>query len=311
MKFPFMEFPREQVTSLNIFTDEALIKNIHTKGDANAYLPKVEETYGKIILPKGKDYPYLFASIALSMDGKMAYPDNQDGDMLVHSNTQNSDGALADFFVLNFLRAYADAVLIGTKSMINEANEWITIYDEELVEDRKKHMPDKEEQPFTIVASKDGTDIPFDHLLFNQSEIPVLVFTSPVGFENIQKKAGDKFYLLEDVSKEGIYDNSGLIPVVVTGEADSTALKPFMRLMKLAGVDHIMVESPMINWLLMREGLLNEFFITYTSIFVGGTISPGYFSPATFDNHPQSKVAYMNRHENTFFYTRQILEEER
>ena len=310
MNFPKMDFSRTQVTSLNIFTDEALIESIHAKGDEHAYLPKVEETYGKIILPKGREYPYLFASIALSMDGKMAYPDNQDGDMLVHSNTQNPDGALADFYVLNFLRAYADAVLIGTKSMINEANEWITIYDDELVEDRKKHMPEKEEQPFTIVASKDGTDIPFEHLLFNQSEIPVVVFTSPVGFKNIQKEASDKFYLLEDVTKKNIYKAGGKVPVVVTGEGDNTDLRPFMRLMKQAGVDHIMVESPMINWLLMREGLLNEFFITYSTVFVGGTISPGYFSAAKFDDHPQSKVAYMNRHGNTFFYTRQILADE-
>ncbi len=311
MNFPMMKFPPEQVSSINLYKDEELLMRIHAQGDANAYLPKVEKTYGKIILPKGKDYPYLFASIALSMDGKMAYPDNLDGDMLVHSNTQNPDGALADFYILNVLRAYSDAVLIGTKSMINEANEWITIYDEDLIRDRKEHMKNKEEQPFTIVASKDGTDIPFDHLLFQQTEIPVLVFTSPAGYLHISKEAGDKFYLLGKISKEAIYTLDGRIPVVVTGQDDQTSFKPFMRSMKKAGFDHIMVESPMINWLLMKEGLLNEYFITYSSIFVGGTFSPGSFSPFTFEDHAQSQVAYLNRHGNSFFFTRQILQEEK
>ena len=78
MSFPKMEFPRNQVKSTNIFKDEALLQAIHAQGEAGAYLPKVDQTYGRIVLPKGTEYPYLFASIALSMDGKMAYPDNQD-----------------------------------------------------------------------------------------------------------------------------------------------------------------------------------------------------------------------------------------
>lgn len=311
MVFPKMEFPRNQVTSTPCFKDDELIASVHQKGKPTEFLPKVAETYGKIIFPHGCRYPYLFASIALSMDGKMAYPDNQDGDMLVHSNTYNRDGALADFYILNFLRAYSDAVVIGTRSMKAEANEWIVIYDEELIRERAEHLSDKENQPFTIVSSKDGTDIPFDHLLFHQDEIPVLVFTSPSGYETITRQAGENFYQLENVTKENIFQKSGKTPVVVTGQGAETDLASFFQKIKEAGFDHILIESPTLMWLLMKEKLLNEFFITYSSIFVGGPYSPGYSSPFTFDNHPQSRVASINYHHNTFFFTRQILEEEK
>ena len=87
MSFPKMDFPREEVTSINCFIDQELISATHEQGVATEFLPKVAETYGKIIFPHGGKFPYTFGSIALSMDGKMAYPDNLDGDMLVHSNT--------------------------------------------------------------------------------------------------------------------------------------------------------------------------------------------------------------------------------
>lgn len=308
MDFPKMDFPESRITSTNCFRDTQLIQEIHQMGSASAYLPKVEKTYGKIIFPPGEQYPYTYGSIALSMDGKMAYPDNTDGDMLVHSNTLDPDGALADFFVLNFLRAYSDAVMVGTNSMKAEANEWITIYDEELCQERLSHMPEKDPQPFTIVSSKDGTDIPFDHILFNQDRLPVLVFTSPVGYENIQKAQPGRFFRMTDITRETIRESTGKNPVVVTGQGDQTDLIRFMALMKGAGVDHMLIESPMLMWLLMKEKLLNEFFMTYSSIFVGGHMSPGFFAPFTFEEHPQSRMMWVNHHQNNFLYVRQTIE---
>ncbi|MEI7885612.1 MAG: dihydrofolate reductase family protein [Clostridia bacterium] len=311
IELPSMDFPRAQVSSINCFLDEELLNKWQQNADQKAFLPKVRDTFGKIIFPKGKDYPYCFASIALSMDGKMAYPDNQDGDMLVHSNSLNKDGALADFFILNFLRAYSDAVLVGTKTMKAEANAFVTIHDMELVAERKIQMPDKTEQPFTIVSSKDGTDIPYEHILFHQDLIPVVVFTSPVGFENIQKTGAAGFYLLSDVTKTNIYKNIGKTAIVVTGKGDEPDIKSFLSKMKLGGVDHILIESPTVMWLLMKERLMNEFLITYTSIFVGGQFSPGFFSAFTFDEHPESRIVSLNHHQNTFLFSRQLIEEEK
>ena len=309
MGFPYIEFDKETVTLSSCFTDGELMEEIHGRGVPGAYLPKVAETYGKIIFPKGKGYPYIFSSIALSMDGKMAYPDNQDGDMLVRSNSLDPEGAEADFYVLNLLRAYSDAVLIGTTSMKTEANEWVTCHDYDLVQERMRHLH-KTEQPFVIVATKDGLDLPFDHMLFHQDRLPVLVFTSPLGCANIIEREPDNFRELQEVTEKNIRASAGKNPVVVTGSGENTDIRRFMSLMKQAGVNHLLIESPTFMWFLMKEGLLNEFFITHSSIFVGGAFTPGSGLPFTFDDHPQSRLVQLSRHGNTFLYSRQLIRHE-
>lgn len=311
MAFPYMEFPKERVTLSACFTDNELTEQIHSLCVPRRYLPKAADTYGKILFPEGKQFPYIFSSIALSMDGKMAYPDNQDGDMLVRSNTLNAAGAEADFYVLNMLRAYSDAVLIGTKSMKTEANEWVTCHDRDLVAERIKHL-DKREQPFVIVATKDGRDLPFDHMLFHQEELPVVVFTSPAGWENIRKREPDNFYRLTEVSEESIWTGGEKPgnPLIVTGSGETTDIREFMKLMKGCGVNHLLIESPTFMWILMQENLMNEFFITHSSIFVGGGFTPGASFPFTFDSHPQSRIVRLNRHGNTFLYSRQLIKHE-
>jgi len=51
MSFPKMDFPREKVSSANCFIDQELISATHAHGVATEFLPKVAETYGKIIFP--------------------------------------------------------------------------------------------------------------------------------------------------------------------------------------------------------------------------------------------------------------------
>lgn len=306
MPFPEMMFCKEKVAMKTCFVDEELEKAIHARGGSSDFLPKVEETYGKIIFPKGKKYPYIFSSIALSMDGKMAYPDNRDGDMLVHSNRVHPEGAEADFFVLNLLRAYSDAVLVGTTSMKAEANEWVTCFDPELVEQRVKLLG-KREQPFVIVASRDGSDLPFDHMLFHQDELPVVVFTSPDGMKNILDRDPDRFYRMDDITEKNIWKLTGRCGVIATGSGGDTDIPAFMAAMKKAGVDHLLNESPTFMWFLLREKLMNEFFITHSSIFVGGPLTPGLNLPFTFEEHPESRIVRLNRHGNSFIYTRQLI----
>ena len=60
MSFPKMDFPQEKVSSTNCFIDQALISATHQQGVSTEYLPKVTETYGKIIFPHGSKYPFTF-----------------------------------------------------------------------------------------------------------------------------------------------------------------------------------------------------------------------------------------------------------
>ena len=148
--FPKIKFNRDEVSTINCFKDQEVIDKIHNKGEATAYLPKVEETYGKVIFPITGEYPYSFASIALSMDGEMAYPNRPEGVLIAKSNTLNENGALTDFYVLNFLRAYGDVVINGTKILVSEPNMWMTVYDDDLIEERNKNLGKKRPHPSNV-----------------------------------------------------------------------------------------------------------------------------------------------------------------
>ena len=245
----------------------------------------------------------------------MAYPNRPEGVLIAKSNTLNKNGALTDFYVLNFLRAYADVVINGTKTLVSEPNMWMTVYDDDLIAERSQNLGKKRAHPSNVIFTLDATDVPFEHQIFNQDLVPISLFSTPEGWEYIKEHGGDKFYLLahaesvEDINgseiEEGLSQLGGKIPVITTGGSEKTDIPLYMALLKKAGIDHILIESPTFMWLLMKEKLMDEIFITHTTTFIGGTLSPGYGLPFTFENHPQSEIVQLNRHGNSFIFTRQ------
>lgn len=315
MNLPVLDFPEKNVSTKECFIDQEALASVHDKGNKEAFLPKVDRTYGKVIFPKTKKYPYSFASIALSMDGKMAYPERPEGVLIAKANTLNPDGALTDFYVLNFLRAYADIAIIGTNTLVAEPNAWITVHDEELIKERKENLGKALAHPSSVVVSLDGKDIPLEHNIFKQKEVPVSIFTTPEGWEHLNKNANDDFYLLAAVTdinncdfeaiKEGLSTCTDKVAVITTGGNGRTDIPLYMETLKSAGMETVVVESPTLMWLLMKEKLMNEFFLTHTTTFIGGTITPGSGIPFTFEDHPQSEILQLNRHGNSFIFTRQ------
>ena len=129
----------------------------------------------------------------------MAFPDMPEGPIISRANHLDTNGALADFWVLNNLRAYGDAVIIGARTLEMEKDVWMTIHDKDLVEERLVNLEKESAHPKNVIISLDGTDIPTDHLIFSQNEVPVSIFTSPQGWKNLHKK-DNKFYLVETVT---------------------------------------------------------------------------------------------------------------
>ncbi|MDR0841067.1 MAG: dihydrofolate reductase family protein [Christensenellaceae bacterium] len=317
MALPTCAFPLEQVTLTTCFRDEALLQAL-TDAGATAALPKVSQVYGALRMPMLEAYPYTFASLALTMDGKMAFPETPGGVLIPKSNKLNPDGALADFFVLNALRAYSDAVINGTNTLRAEPDLRMTICDPELAEERSIYLNKTLPHPLQVIISLDGQDIPFEHPIFHQDDVPVCVCTSPAGMEYLERHAQGNYVHaahlgeqdLEDAEalKKRLMTAGGRVPVLTSGEGAQTAVAPMMRGLKQGGIDHILIESPTFMWLLMREKLLHEIYITHTTVFLGGQLTPGLRTPFTFTQHPQGRIAQLNRHGNAFLYSRQILE---
>ena len=320
MEFPSIEFDINKVTTMNCYLNDDRLAEINERSDSSKYLPKVDKTYGRLTFPDGDEYPYSFASIALSMDGKMAFPERPEGPLVAISNRLNPDGALTDFYVLNFLRAYSDLIIQGSNTLKAEEDLWNVVFDKDLVEERIKYLGKSTAHPGTVIITLDGTDIPLDHQLFSQNKLPLCIFTTTRGARYLEEKGDGKFkHVLNlnigDEKNAGVGEKlntllnnvSDVISVISADSGNATDLKLFMRSLKIAGVNQVLVESPTITWIMMKEKIMNEYFLTHTSVFIGGQLSPGWNMPFTFDDHPHAEILQLNNHKSSFIYTRQAI----
>jgi hypothetical protein len=90
----------------------------------------------------------------------------------------------------------------------------------------------------------------------------------------------------------------------MTGENAPDA-KVFLYVFRKIGIKHLLIESPTYMWLLMNQQMLDEFFVDYSSLFIGGSITPGYSNGFSYLNHPHSKFLVIVMHKNSFIFTRQ------
>ena len=72
------------------------LRSLKLRSRAAASLSKVQAHYHELFFPEPTaDRPYIFASIVLSFDGKMAYPDDSRGPLVASNNSLDPDGGAA------------------------------------------------------------------------------------------------------------------------------------------------------------------------------------------------------------------------
>ena len=109
MSIPQVEF------DANAIRLERIFDNTEKMGYVNDGLvcEKVNNVYGKLMFGEvPEDRPITYASYVMSVDGKIAFEDNEVGPMIAKTNHLDKDGATADFWVLNLLRANCDGIII-------------------------------------------------------------------------------------------------------------------------------------------------------------------------------------------------------
>lgn len=270
-----------------------------------AALQKSAQTFG--VYP-----PQLSILDVMSVDGKIAFEDNEVGPMIAKTNHLDKDGATADFWVLNLLRANCDGIIIGSGTMIKEPDYSGSAYDPDLLQARIDNG--KSVAPWTVIVTTTGKNIPFGNPVFSQEEIPMLVATSEEGIKNLKQEITKEYYELPLVKteedkkkiKELIAENEGKIAVLVTGEGKNTDAAEMLKVLRAMGMEKVLVESPTYCHHMMREGLLDEIFINTSCIFVGGQATGIGTSSKSFPStdHPHSEIVTMHMHSPHFIYTR-------
>lgn len=264
MSIPQVEFDAKAIRLERIFD------NTEKMGYVNDGLvcEKVNNVYGKLMFGEvPEDRPITYASYVMSVDGKIAFEDNEVGPMIAKTNHLDKDGATADFWVLNLLRANCDGIIIGSGTMIKEPDYSGSAYDPDLLQARIDNG--KSVAPWTVIVTTTGKNIPFGNPVFSQEEIPMLVATSEEGIKNLKQEITKEYYELPLVKteedkkkiKELIAENEGKIAVLVTGEGKNTDAAEMLKVLRAMGMEKVLVESPTYCHHMMREGLLDEIFI--------------------------------------------------
>lgn len=313
-----MAFTRDQLHITPLYRDDDELRSTQSRSTATAALTKVQAVYHAVYFPAAPaTRPYTFASIVLSFDGKLAFPDDPRGPRVASANGLDPAGGRIDFWILNVLRAHADASIIGARTLAAEPDTEFGCLDPELTTERAKALG-KPDPLIPIVVSLDGTDIPLTHRAFSRADVRPLIATCRAGGEVLRRQS------LTDAVWLGPYLTSADVPdadlaaqiraaratgrqvVVLTGDErpDSEAL---LLVLRRAGIEHLLIESPTYWWLLMGDRALDELFVNYSSVYIGGSFTPGVASAFTTGDHPHAKCLYIGLHPNGFLYTRQKL----
>jgi riboflavin biosynthesis pyrimidine reductase len=317
---PKLSFPTDKLQLALLYQDEAELEKIKASSPTKNALSKVSAVYHDLHFPSPPaDRPYIFSSMVLSLDGKMAFVDNPQGPVVASANLIDPDGGLADFWILNVLRAYADAIIVGAKTLASEPDVVPACLDPDLVKERKEKLGKENPCPLSVIVSIDGKDVPMSHSLFSVPEIQTIIATSHQGGLFLMDTFGSNDMVLigpynhpgevnEDQVLRQIQDahRAGLKAILMTGEAEPNA-ELLMFVLRKIGIGHLLVESPTYMWLLMNQQILDEFFVDYSPLFIGGTITPGYGNGFSYLDHPHSKFLVIAIHKNSFLFTRQKL----
>jgi riboflavin biosynthesis pyrimidine reductase len=310
-----MYFPTKDIKISVVMKREDILQEIEQ--ESRDIVPKkVLEVYGEVMMPPApEDRPYTFASIVLSSDGKMAYPDDPQGPLIAGKNLLDKEGGLADFWVLNMLRAYSDATIIGARTLQAEPKGTSHVFCKEMAEARVKEMGKKTNCPWNVIVSFDGTDIPLEHMIFDTDEIEVRIGTSPQGAEYLQQHMTKPHLIfgpykeIEEVDISEIQEKMAAaekhVPIFATGEGDKPDSKILLYILRKLGIEKLCIESPSYMFHLLENEAMDEMFINYSAVFVGGNITMGSYMSFSVNAHPHAHILMLGHHRSNFIFTRQ------
>lgn len=308
LNLPTQEFPIEKIKLRKLYS---------CINEEYNYIPiissKIKAVYGDLRFKLLQHRPLIVASFVTSIDGKITYPDNKSGTLVAKNNFKDKNGGLADFWLMNILRAAADAVILGTGALRDNNTIVANIFDEDLVNDRLNMQ--KTPIPINMIVSASGKSLPYDHTIFQRKNIPLVIITTQDGSQYIRKNlSGCNIYSINLQSYEDIVHYPNLIiannlTILAMGQK-AINHKLLFRALKRWGIHKVSVEASYYSYILIKEQLLDEIFLNYSGVFIGGngpTIGNVNNNQQFFTslNHPHCKILSLHMHSEYFIYTRQ------
>jgi len=194
--------------------------------------------------------PFVFINIAASLDGKISD----------ESRKQIKISCEEDFKRVDRLRAESDAIMVGIGTVLAD-DPRLTVKSEELRRWRIKQG--KPENPIRVVVDS-GCRIPLNAKVLND-EAKTIVAVSKLADRSKVEKLRQK------------------AEVVTFGES-KVNLTALMDYLYEIGVRRVMVEGgATLNYGLLKEGLVDEIYVYYGSMIIGGAKAPTVVDGSSFN----------------------------
>lgn len=309
MSLPMIPFDGEKIKIHQIFRSEEL----NNFNEMPVKSEKIRNVYGNdLTFPIAReDRPYIFSSFVTSIDGKLAYADKPSAFYVAGKNMMSGHGKDTDFWILNALRGICDAAIIGGNSMKTDDDYSMYCMDAEIEADRVKACLPR--IPLNIIMSLDASDVPMEHNLLKNHMVPSILSTSPKGLEYVKENFKGEYLVVDGSEKdENLKEKlgkvgQGILPVLVTGEGGFPDTKRIMKILKVVGVNRLLIESPGYGHYLVKQKMMDEFFLNLSAVYIGGgdTMTLGKADNGfSAEAHPHTQILSIHIYNEYFAYFR-------
>lgn len=190
------------------------------------------------------DRPFIFINSAMSADGKLSTKERK----------QVRISGKLDFGRVDDLRAQADAIMVGIKTVLSD-DPSLTVKSPERKAARK--AAGKSENPVRIIVDS-AARTPLDADIFKKEEgIRIIAVSNAAPAENVEK-----------LEKKALVIKTG------TNKVDLSELAGNL---KEIGINTLMVEGgATLNWGMLSAGLVDEIYTFVGNLIIGGATSPTF-----------------------------------
>jgi riboflavin biosynthesis pyrimidine reductase len=226
------------------------------------------ERYGKFGFPPlPPDRPWIFSNFVQSLDGMASFKGR-------HATGGDISQLPEDRWLMDFLRAHADAVLLGINTLIEETQlsgnrgPVYAIEDAELRGLRKKLGRRTEKNIFVTGAAALQLN---DYRVFDKGTVETFIITTETGAQRLAQTTSHPH-----------------VKIIVCGKDAFVDLPAAMRVLRQQhGIERLLCEGgPTLYGYLSRAGLIDEKFITISPLEIGLFVPPEQEPAPSERGHP-------------------------
>ncbi|MFB3917648.1 MAG: RibD family protein [Terriglobales bacterium] len=216
------------------------------------------EVYGKLGFPAPRaERPWIYSNFAQSLDGIVSFKGR-------HATGADISRSPEDRWLMDLLRAHADAVLLGINTLVEEKRSRppdnrgpvFRIMDPELRELRRKLGRRREINIFVTGAARLELA---DFAAFDGTHVDAVILTTRVGAARLAQQ-----------------NSHPQVRVIIAGEHEIVALDEAVRILRREmQIRYLLCEGgPTLYGWMSRAGLVDEKFVTVSPVEVGQIVPP-------------------------------------